>query len=81
VDKILLQKWRYKWGFAPSLREPPPKKLLRRFLMMRGSELHPQTPQHLARTIHKICEQIKFRFLGQVFRTWGNCVFSRLTHE
>ena len=57
------------WGFAPSLREPPPKKLLRRFLMMRGSELRPQTPRQLARTIHKICEQVKFRFLGQVFRT------------
>ena len=81
MDKILLQKWQYKWGFAPSLREPPPKKLLRRFLMMRGSELHPQTPQNLAKTIHKICEQVKFRFLGQVFRTWRDSDFLRLNHE
>lgn len=47
----------------------PQSKLLRRFLMMRGSELRPQTPQHLARTIHKICEQVEFRVLGQVFKT------------
>ena len=48
---------------------------------MRGSELHPQTPQHLNKTIHKICEQVKFRFLGQVFKTWLAMVFLMLSHE
>jgi hypothetical protein len=48
----------------------PQSKLLRKFLVMRGSELRPQTPQlNFLETIHKICEQVQFKFLGQVFRT------------
>jgi hypothetical protein len=49
--------------------------------MMRGSELHPQTPQHLTKTIHKICEQVKFKFLGQVFRARQGTDFLKLIHE
>lgn len=46
----------------------PQSKLLRRFLMMRGSELRPQTPHVQPETIHKIWGKVKFRFLGQIFR-------------